>query len=167
MPIYKWLFVVVFVTINCHFLFSQCNENIFDSFEMSEIEFDDWENKNKKTKIHYYHGSAGPKADPNDPLIVNEAYLDLARRISVNILAELEAKFEEENFVVIKNNIKDNLEVSIQAELLNTKNIRVRNKQGFTIHSFKCKEEYLSEKKQRNSNLRANAQRNFVRYRIR
>ena len=50
MPIYKWLFVVVFVTINSHFLFSQCNENIFDSFEMSEIEFDDWENKNKKTK---------------------------------------------------------------------------------------------------------------------
>ena len=106
MPIYKWLFVVVFVTMNSHFLFSQCNENIFDSVEMSEIEFDDWENKNKKTKIQYYHGSAGPKADPNDPLLYINAFSVLAQQISVNILTELESIFEEENFVVTKNNIK-------------------------------------------------------------
>jgi len=157
MLIYKWLFVVVAITINSHFLFSQCNESIFHSAEMNEKAFKIWEIKNQNVLQQYYHGLGNSNEN---------AEVDLSRRISVNIKSKLEAIFFEQNLEVIENSLKDNLESYTESILLSTKKIVVNyvNNSNSTIHLYKCMKEYVEEQKIHNNILKEQAKKHFIYY---
>ena len=157
MPKYKWLFVVVAITINSHFLFSQCNESIFHSAEMNEKAFKIWEIKNQIVLQQYYHGLGNSNEN---------AEVDLSRRISVNIKSKLETIFFEQNLEVIENSLKDNLESYTESILLSTKKIVVNyvNNSNSTIHLYKCMKEYVEEQKIHNNILKEQAKKHFIDY---
>ena len=53
---YKWLSVVVAITINSHFLLSQCDKSIFYTEEMDARSFKDWEIDYQNVLQQFYRG---------------------------------------------------------------------------------------------------------------
>ena len=80
MPKYKWLFAVIAITANSHYLFSQCDKSIYFTEEMDERRFKDWEKDNQNVLQQFYRGQG--RSD-------EKAEADLSRRISVNIKSKL------------------------------------------------------------------------------
>ena len=157
MFIRRWLFIVLFLTVNSHFLFPQCNESIFHSSEMNEKAFKSWEIKNQNVLQQFYRGHG-----TSDEI----AEADLSRRISVNIKSKLIAKFREENLEVIENSLNDYLESETESILLNTKKIIVKHvaDSSPTIHLYKCKKEYIEEQRIHNNVLKEQAKNHFNDY---